>query len=67
MLRNRSARPPGWYRDPTRRHQFREWDGRRWTEHVSDDGQPDVDPVRSQLVEQITRSRAGRRWIHVSH
>jgi hypothetical protein len=67
MLRTRDPRSPGWYRDPTRRHQFREWDGERWTEHVSDDGQPGIDPVRSNAVEEITRSRSGRRWIHVSH
>ena len=26
--------PPGWYADPSGAHQFRWWDGGRWTEHV---------------------------------
>lgn len=29
---------PGWYVDPTGRHQFRFWDSWMWTEHVSDGG-----------------------------
>lgn len=29
------APPPAWYPDPGRRHEFRWWDGVRWTEHVS--------------------------------
>lgn len=27
---------PGWFRDPTGRFRQRYWDGRWWTEHVSD-------------------------------
>ncbi len=34
-----------WYADPTRRHQLRYWDGTRWTEHVSDQGNTGTDPV----------------------
>jgi hypothetical protein len=30
-----AAPPPAWYPDPGRRHEFRWWDGSRWTEHVS--------------------------------
>ncbi len=37
--------PPRWYPDPARRHQLRYWDGGRWTERVSDNGIPSVDPV----------------------
>jgi len=41
-----SAGPPsGWYPDPSSRHQYRYWDGGRWTEHVSDNGAATVDPV----------------------
>jgi hypothetical protein len=36
--------PPGWFADPGRRHDLRYWDGRRWTEHVSDRGTQGVDP-----------------------
>lgn len=34
-----------WYRDPLNRHEYRYWDGRQWTHHVSDRGQTSVDPV----------------------
>ncbi len=30
-----SGAPPAWYPDPGHRHEFRWWDGARWTEHVS--------------------------------
>ena len=41
-----SQRPqtPNWYPDPYRRHQVRYWDGARWTEHVADRGDQQVDP-----------------------
>jgi membrane protease YdiL (CAAX protease family) len=32
------AAPAGWYRDPGGRHQFRYWDGVRWTPGVADAG-----------------------------
>jgi hypothetical protein len=34
-----------WQADPTGRHQYRYWDGTRWTDHVADDGVTAVDPV----------------------
>ena len=34
-----------WEPDPTGRHQYRWWDGERWTDQVSDDGAQLVDPV----------------------
>jgi hypothetical protein len=37
--------PPSWQPDPSGRHQIRWWDGTRWTEHVSDDNRPAVDPI----------------------
>ena len=30
--------PPGWFRDPTGRHDHRWWDGVAWTGHVADAG-----------------------------
>jgi hypothetical protein len=36
--------PAAWYPDPARRHQFRYWDGGRWTVNVADDGIASVDP-----------------------
>jgi Protein of unknown function (DUF2510) len=36
---------PGWLPDPTRRHQYRYWDGARWTENVADGGVASTDPL----------------------
>jgi uncharacterized protein YxjI len=36
--------PPGWYPDPTGRHQHRFWDGTRWTPAASTDGAQVHDP-----------------------
>ena len=36
---------PNWYRDPTSRHEWRYWNGARWTEHVASAGTQRVDPV----------------------
>jgi len=33
----------GWLADPTKRHQYRYWDGSTWTEHVADNGVQGVD------------------------
>ena len=35
---------PDWLRDPTGRHQYRYFDGARWTDHVADHGQSTKDP-----------------------
>jgi Protein of unknown function (DUF2510) len=42
------ARIAGWRPDPSRRHLYRYWDGRRWTEHVSDPGVFGIDPPFGQ-------------------
>lgn len=44
QLRLDPARIAGWRPDPSRRHLYRYWDGRRWTEHVSDPGVFGIDP-----------------------
>lgn len=36
---------PDWYPDPTGRHQYRYWDGSRWTGHVADQGITSSDPL----------------------
>jgi hypothetical protein len=36
---------PGWQPDPTGRHDYRYWDGSRWTDDVSDAGATSVDPI----------------------
>ncbi|MBI4936531.1 MAG: DUF2510 domain-containing protein [Actinobacteria bacterium] len=40
-----NAPNPGWFPDPMGRHQFRYWDGGRWSDHVSDGGQTAIDPL----------------------
>jgi hypothetical protein len=37
--------PPMWAADPSGRHQWRYWDGKSWTEFVSDKGQQARDPL----------------------
>jgi Protein of unknown function (DUF2510) len=32
-----------WYPDPLHRHEFRYWEGKKWTEHVADAGRASVD------------------------
>jgi hypothetical protein len=39
------ASPAAWHPDPTGRFDLRWWDGRLWTEHVTQDGRPAVDPI----------------------
>ena len=34
-----------WLADPTGRHEFRLWDGRQWSAHVSDRGRAGFDPI----------------------
>jgi hypothetical protein len=36
---------PGWYADPSKRHEFRYWDGAAWTANVADAGQVSTDPM----------------------
>lgn len=37
--------PPGWFRDPTGRHDHRWWDGAAWTGHVADAGVTSLDAL----------------------
>ena len=36
---------PAWESDPTTRHEYRWWDGEKWTEYVADDGVQTLDPL----------------------
>jgi hypothetical protein len=36
---------PGWHPDPQGRHEFRYWDGTRWSDHVADRGVATVEPI----------------------
>lgn len=35
----------GWLADPTKRHEYRYWNGSAWTEHVADNGVQGTDPA----------------------
>ena len=37
---------PGWAADPYGRHQWRYWDGNRWTEQVADGSTQSTDPAQ---------------------
>lgn len=37
--------PANWYADPTRRFQYRYWNGTQWTHHVASHGQQAFDPM----------------------
>lgn len=47
--------PANWYPDPTARHEYRYYDGRAWTAHVSDDGITAVDPLEQAAATPATR------------
>jgi hypothetical protein len=36
--------PAGWHPDPSKRYEMRYWDGEKWTEYVSSQGQTYTDP-----------------------
>src|SRR5262249_4901039 len=50
---------PGWAADPYGRHQWRYWDGGRWTDQVADGSTQSTDPARGArvpcAVERVTR------------
>ena len=46
----------GWFPDPGGRHQWRYWDGTRWTDAVADQGVTGVEPVDRPGVRQVTES-----------
>lgn len=50
-----SSAPANWYPDPTRRHEYRYYDGSAWTEHVSDGGITGVDPLESAAPAPTSR------------
>ena len=53
-----------WLEDPSRRHQYRYWDGQKWTDHVSDNGATTLDPIEGQgqrlPAQESTPSTASR-------
>ena len=57
-----SSTAPGWYPDPYRRHASRYWDGGRWTEHVSDGGNPTVDDPTAPAPPEAPPTAAEPSW-----
>ncbi len=51
-----STSPANWHPDPMNRHQLRYWDGKAWTEHVSDNGVTGVDPVKAKGFDRIEKA-----------
>jgi uncharacterized protein YxjI len=43
-----SEHAPNWHPDPTGRHELRYWDGRAWTDDVSDQGVASKNPVHGE-------------------
>ena len=61
----------GWLPDPFGRHQYRWWDGARWTDQVADDGVAGLDPADGPVVpppppavglRDVPRTDLGRRF-----
>ena len=48
---------PGWYPDPSGRHERRYWSGIRWSRHVDDGGQRDEDPLDTGPVATVRGAR----------
>jgi thiol:disulfide interchange protein len=52
--------PPGWFPDPTGRHDHRWWDGAEWTGHVADAGVASLDGLPAPSHPTVsTRSTGG--------
>lgn len=51
--------PAAWYPDPEGRHQFRYWDGSRWTDDVADGGVASIDPLTAAPVAIETPAAQG--------
>lgn len=67
------TRSDGWFADPTGRYRLRYWDGTIWTEHVTDNGETDRDPITIAPTPTIPQKathpdadaisgRSGPRW-----
>ena len=45
--------PAAWHPDPMARHQLRYWDGKVWTDHVSDNGVQGTDPLQPRGLDKL--------------
>ena len=53
MLAPMSENPASWHPDPMGRHQLRYWDGKVWTDHVSDNGVQATDALQPRGLDKI--------------
>ncbi|MDL5485943.1 DUF4041 domain-containing protein [Microbacterium wangruii] len=68
QMSNATEIAPGWFPDPTGRHERRYWDGAAWTEHVFSAGSQSTDPmpsaaetvVESNVVDASASRRSAR-------
>jgi hypothetical protein len=54
--------PAAWRNDPYGRFQLRYWDGSRWTEHVSTNGEQLVDPLGTSSVVPFVLPSTAAPW-----
>jgi Protein of unknown function (DUF2510) len=57
-----SQQPASWMNDPYGRYQLRYWDGAKWTEHVSTNGQQSVDPLGASTVVPFAIPQSAAPW-----
>jgi hypothetical protein len=50
--------PAAWLKDPTGRHEYRYWEGTRWTDDVSDAGRPSKESVPEHLDPPLVHNDA---------
>jgi hypothetical protein len=48
---------PGWQPDPTGRHEYRYWDGTKWSDDVSNGGVTSTDPVAGASAPDATQAQ----------
>jgi uncharacterized protein YxjI len=48
-----SNTPANWHPDPMSRHQLRYWDGKAWTDHVSDNGVQSTDALKARGLDRL--------------
>jgi uncharacterized protein YxjI len=53
MLAPMSENPASWHPDPMGRHQLRYWDGKAWTDHVSNNGVQSTDALQPRGLDKV--------------
>jgi uncharacterized protein YxjI len=53
MLARMSDSPAAWHPDPMGRHELRYWNGKTWTDHVSDNGVQSTDALQPRGLDKL--------------